>query len=1484
MRVLVIEDDESLAQILKSLLYSQNYAVEVATNGEAGWDLIEMFDYDLIVLDVLLPKVDGIQLCQKIRSHGRQVPILMLTGQDDSHDKAIALDSGADDYVVKPFDPEELVARIRALLRRSQVTAQPILEWGRLKLDPASCVVTYDDKPLSLTPKEYGLIELFLRNNRRVFSCSAILDHLWAYEEAPGEEAVRTHIKGLRQKLKQAGAPADLIETVYGIGYRLKVTEPPAVAAPPETEVRSALNQIAEPTRQKTLALLVNAWNRFKGRVNEQVDILDQAAIALLQNALDPELRAAARREAHTLAGSLGTFGFPEGSRLARQLEQRLRSEESFAANEGEQWRSLVAALREVIAQEPNTARSSRPELPNPSAKVLPDREKSKVLAVDNDPKILTILQTLLEPWGLQVATLEDPRQFWPTLETTQPDLLILDVEMPHLNGIQLCQAVRSHPQWCDIPILFLTVHSDADVVNQVYTVGADDFVSKPIVGPELVTRIVNRLERIRLLQRAARPSPPPVQTAFPLAQSEAALRESEERWQLALRGNNDGIWDWNVKTNQVFFSPRWKEMLGYEDYEVANHLDEWSKRVHPDDIGWVTAAIQDHFAHKTPFYITEHRVQCKDGSYKWILDRGQALWDENGNVMRMVGSHTDITDRKTAEHKLNIRIQQQAAVAQLGRSALSGEAFVTLMEEALTLVTRSLEGEYALVLEVLPEGNALLLKAGIGWSEGLLGNVLISTADSQAGYTLQVNQPVLVEDYQQETRFHDISLLQTHGIVSGLSVPIAGIQSAYGVLGIYTRRKQAFSTDDIHFMQAIAHILSETLRNQESAASLRRAKEELELRVAERTAELIKTNHQLQLELDERRRAEEALRISQERFSGILSIAGDAIISIDDNQRITLFNQGAEKIFGYSAQEVLGQPLDTLLPARFSEFHRQHVDLFNGSTEQSRQMGERQEIYGRRRDGSEFPAEASISKLSLPEETLYTVILRDITDRKQIDRMKDEFISVVSHELRTPLTSIHGALKMLATRLLKADSEQGQRLLRIATNSTDRLVRLINDILDIERIESGRVKMAKVICNVADLVTESINLVQPIADKEHITLEVSNQSILIWADPDRIVQTLTNLLSNAIKFSSSHSTVWLSVQSQEQQVLITIQDRGRGIPTDNLNSIFERFQQVDSSDARNHDGTGLGLSICRSIVQQHHGQIWVESTLGKGSTFYLTLPFALEQKIQPLAIAETTGSSAETALTRSPLVLVCDDEPPVQDILRQLMQQRGYRVLTASSGEEAIAQAIAAQPDVILLDLLMPGMTGWETMAALKARAETRQIPIVICSVLKPDETELLRQDFTQWVHKPLDEEDLFQSLKQALTHFARRMRVLVVEDDPEFAQLLMTLFKQHDIETFHAQTGREAILLSQEVTPDLLVLDVVLPEGDGFAVAEWLRHHKQLCNTPLVIYSTRELDESEQNRLKLGYTEFLIKGRITVQEFEQRVLKILQQMVVPG
>lgn len=221
MKILVVEDDQYVAKALNLILADQNYVVEIASDGEEAWGFIKLFDYDLIILDITLPKIDGISLCRQMRSDGLQTPIMLLTGLNCPHEKAIGLDAGADDYMVKPFDEEELTARIRALLRRGKIKSLPILKWGSLQLDPRCYEVTYNKQLLALTPKEYALLELFLRNTHHVFSCSTILDHLWSYDDAPTEEAVRTHIKGLRMKLKEKGVPSNMIETVYGIGYRL---------------------------------------------------------------------------------------------------------------------------------------------------------------------------------------------------------------------------------------------------------------------------------------------------------------------------------------------------------------------------------------------------------------------------------------------------------------------------------------------------------------------------------------------------------------------------------------------------------------------------------------------------------------------------------------------------------------------------------------------------------------------------------------------------------------------------------------------------------------------------------------------------------------------------------------------------------------------------------------------------------------------------------------------------------------------------------------------------------------------------------------------------------------------------------------------------------------------------------------------------------------------------------------------------------------
>ncbi len=222
MRILLVEDDVRLGEALAEALTDHLYVVDLITDGETAWKQIQLLPYDLVILDVMLPQLDGISLCQRLRSHRYQMPILMLTARDTSSDKVTGLDAGADDYVVKPVDLQELLARIRALLRRGANNAPAILAWGNLQLNPSTYEVNYADKNLHLTPKEYSLLEFFLRNGRRVLSRGVIIESIWSLEDPPEEDTVKTHIKSLRQKLKAAGAPQDFIETVHSLGYRLK--------------------------------------------------------------------------------------------------------------------------------------------------------------------------------------------------------------------------------------------------------------------------------------------------------------------------------------------------------------------------------------------------------------------------------------------------------------------------------------------------------------------------------------------------------------------------------------------------------------------------------------------------------------------------------------------------------------------------------------------------------------------------------------------------------------------------------------------------------------------------------------------------------------------------------------------------------------------------------------------------------------------------------------------------------------------------------------------------------------------------------------------------------------------------------------------------------------------------------------------------------------------------------------------------------------
>lgn len=621
MKILLVEDDRVTCELLVKVLKTHHYVVDIAMDGQTGLELATFSQYDLIILDIHIPKLDGISICRQLRSQGKKVPILILTGNSSNDEVIAGLDSGADDYVIKPCNPTQLLARIRALLRRAaEITPAPLLTWKELCLDPASTQVTYQQQAIALSPKEYSLLELFLRHRQRVFSRGAILDHLWATDDFPTENAVTNLIKDLRRKLRGAGMAEDLIETVYGLGYRLKDPVEPLVKQEPgeSDDPGKSASQPSQEERESAsgFSLINQLVEKFQSRLGQRLTRLEAIAQRLETNPLTQEQHQEIREEAHRLAGSLGTYGYIKGSELSRAIEQLLSQNAQLKPPHTAQLAELLTQLKQEITQplvapamvlpthssEPvvllidhdaTFAREIQQEAQTwqirvevaldwsmvqyqlnqktpdiillsidvasnpdgltqlqtlrqwvPAVPVLTLAEQdsltdriqamrmgsyrylskpirplqvlevitqflltsqsltARVLVVDDDPIALFTLSNLLQPWGLQVACLATPNQFWEVLTTTHPDLLLLDLEMPDFNGIELCRIVRQDSNYGDLPILVVTAHADIESVQQVFAAGADDLIAKPIVGPELVTRVISRIERSRLQQQ----------------------------------------------------------------------------------------------------------------------------------------------------------------------------------------------------------------------------------------------------------------------------------------------------------------------------------------------------------------------------------------------------------------------------------------------------------------------------------------------------------------------------------------------------------------------------------------------------------------------------------------------------------------------------------------------------------------------------------------------------------------------------------------------------------------------------------------------------------------------------------------------------------------------------------------------------------------------------------------------------------------------
>ncbi|MDX2228265.1 MAG: response regulator [Leptolyngbyaceae cyanobacterium bins.349] len=365
MKILLVEDDLQTSDMIAATLLAHCYTVDAIADGAMGLEMAMQWEYDLILLDLLLPHLTGFEVCRQLRAQGRQTPILMLTARDSTEDIVAGLDVGADDYLVKSCDSAQLLARVRALLRRSgSVSASPILTWELLELDPASARVTYDHAAIALRPKEYALLELFLRYPQRIFSRSAIIDHLWSAEDTPVEGVITNLIKDLRHRLKFAGMQADLIETVYGLGYRLrevptaKTSSLEAIAAMPAEVPADSVAAIAhdqeidrELRELQGRLRIQQITERFQGSLTQRIATLEAVRRSLQAGHLSLPERQAAHTEAHKLAGGLGTFGSGRASEVAQAIEDLFAESLKQEAHLAHQFAQLLETLKQELAE-----------------------------------------------------------------------------------------------------------------------------------------------------------------------------------------------------------------------------------------------------------------------------------------------------------------------------------------------------------------------------------------------------------------------------------------------------------------------------------------------------------------------------------------------------------------------------------------------------------------------------------------------------------------------------------------------------------------------------------------------------------------------------------------------------------------------------------------------------------------------------------------------------------------------------------------------------------------------------------------------------------------------------------------------------------------------------------------------------------------------------------------------------------------------------
>ncbi len=976
---------------------------------------------------------------------------------------------------------------------------------------------------------------------------------------------------------------------------------------------------------------------------------------------------------------------------------------------------------------------------------------------------------------------------------------------------------------------------------------------------------------------------------------SESTLIEHDQRLKLALELAGMVSWDWEVATDKLVWNDDPQQLLGPEP---DGGYPDRKTMVHPEDLAAYVRAGSESL-HSGEAYRSEFRIRRTDGKIVWIAARGRPVKDARGAVTRMIGVSQDVSEIKQAEQAL------RASEARFRSLTEMSSDFYWETDADHRLVSRMSENTN-LSAVTAHRGGAQIGKTR--WESPYL-------SPDEAGW--QAHRAEL--DAHRPFRSFEFSRLGVDGeahymLISGDPVfDAAGAFKGYRGIGTDITERKRREEDLRNFRVAMDATIDSiyvtdlaTMRFVEvNGAACRRlgyTREQLlklgpqDVLVADREQlrrmydEVIAAGERgtsaethyvtsdgrsgwtelhrralrsdsgwlivtLGRDITERKKSEQALRESEKELR-LITDAVPAVITYTDAEEhmrfcniamARLVERPPESIVNRSMREIFGED-------RYRALEPHVRRALTGEDVQFEHMQAKA-------DGNvlDFSVKYLPRRNERGEVEGFYTLATDVTEIRRLERLKSEFVSTVSHELRTPLTSIRGSLGLLSGGVAGALPDKAKGLIEIAKNNCERLIRLINDMLDIEKIESGKMTFNLRLLELMELVEQVARANDGFAVQHGVRLQVTAAvpGAKVHGDGDRLVQVLTNLISNACKFSPAGSSVDIAVTRLDDRLRVEVTDHGPGISDDFRSRIFQKFSQADATSTRKEGGTGLGLSISKAIIERLGGRIGFSSEPGKGSTFYFELPEWREGSLSaPVAPDATAAPDAR------PRVLVCEDDPDVAKLIQLMLQNAGLASDIAYDAAAAKALLLRQHYAAMTLDLMLPGQDGLSLIRELRNAPGMAHLPVIVVSATAEEGKLKLHGENLEvidWIGKPIDENRLLGDLRQV--QGAARPRVLHVEDDPDLRRVVSTIAR--DIADFEpAESVRDATAKLAAERFDMVLLDLGLPDGSGWELLQLI--NRMTPRPRVVIFSAHDAGADRGQNADL----YLVKSQTSDQQ----------------